>query len=67
MYEDAILPEIAMWPLLMVVILFVAVATYYCVKTEIKNRKIGASKVDVEAAEDEVVVKNISGKLSAKR
>ena len=61
----AILYEIAVWPLVCLIVAFALCAIYYCVKIELKNRrKIGASKN--EEAEEEsvsVVVKKISGKI----
>ena len=63
--EMAILSDIAVWPLVCLIIVFAVCAIYYCVKTELKNgRKIGAS-TNEEAEEENVtvVVKKISGKI----
>ena len=62
MDADPIVPEAAIVPLLLLLVIFIAGAIYYCVKTELKNRKMAENKVDVEAGKEAVLVKNISGK-----
>ena len=60
---DVWLPEIAVVPFVCLLIAFAISAIYYCVKTEIENKKkVGTTNLNVEAEEDaKIVVKNISG------
>ena len=60
---DVWLPEIAVVPFVCLLIAFAISAIYYCVKTEIENkRKVGTTNLNEAEEEDrKIVVKNISG------
>ena len=60
---DVWLPEIAVVPFVCLLIAFAISAIYYCVKTEIENkRKVGTTILnEVEEEDAKIVVKNISG------